>query len=1074
MSSRKLGDSLLVADFLFRIGNGLFYYEEKYLEAIEYYTRSFKLYERLGSKKTLQCLLKIDACHWYLKDYVQSFQVAQKGLKLAETFGDKEMTANFLNSLGLFYRNSGDLPKSISTLEECLKIYQEIEDTGGIAMVLNNLGEFNNQLGEKDLAIELFHRAIKAALESQENYQAALAFANIGWVYTEQNLLDSASYYLDLSKSFFQKEEMFADMIIVDWAAGDILLEKGRLSNALDLYFDALKVAENLKDTSNIATIYSKLADVFQAQGHSREALIYLKKGLNLHQMMGKTWDLAWIRGSVAEITRKQGEYHDALNYAIQSLKGFQQVGDSCQVGKCYLIIGSTYSGLQQFDSALYYLQIAQKRTDKCSESTDLSLINLEMGKVYQSQNKTNKAIDAYERSIKHATPIQYREALKEAAQRLHPIYEDQDQFSKAYDALKIFHANYDSIFNEANTRSLAQKELQYEYEKEKQAQALIQKQLQADQEQRLLIQTYLTYGFIAAFVLMLALALAVYRNFHNKKKANQLLSQQNHEIEAQRAQLQSQKEELQELDRFKSRFFTNISHELRTPLTLIAGPLEELLNRNLTKDVHHVLQMAVRNTKKLRGLVDDILDLSKITSSKLVVSPEPVHIESLISRIASNYESMAAQLEIQFAWEIISQLPKWLPLDINRTEKVLNNLLFNAIKYTESGGEIKLLVSQEEDKLKVEVIDTGQGIAEADLPHIFDRYFQSKQPDAPLQGGTGIGLALSQELATLMGGGLTVESELGKGSTFTLTLPLKTAEASDAERQLTAAPSAGTEDAYEVLPAPQYQVNKGPKILFVEDNTDMQEYVSDMLSKYYSVTLASNGKKALEILEKQEVDLLISDVMMPEMDGYALVEAIKRQDKFRHIPIVMLTALNFEDRKLQALAIGVDDYLTKPFSPSELMARVENLITRQVARKAWASEAAAQDAEVAEAGSELTLEDYNIFYKADHDWLKRFETQVKEQLNKGMFDLDELADQSHVSKRQLQRKLKKLTGMTPKQYHQEVALQRARMYLEDDTYGNVTAVGLAVGMSNPSRFSELYLQRFGKKPAEYFLHHSD
>ncbi|MEQ9298081.1 MAG: response regulator, partial [Cyclobacteriaceae bacterium] len=359
----------------------------------------------------------------------------------------------------------------------------------------------------------------------------------------------------------------------------------------------------------------------------------------------------------------------------------------------------------------------------------------------------------------------------------------------------------------------------------------------------------------------------------------------------------------------------------------------------------------------------------------------------------------------------------------------------------------------------------------EADLPHIFDRYFQSKQPDAPLQGGTGIGLALSQELATLMGGDLTVESELGKGSTFTLTLPLKTAEASDAKRQLTAAPSAGTEDAYEALPDPRYTPNKARKILFVEDNADMQTYVSDMLSKYYNVTLASNGKKALDLLAKQEVDLIISDVMMPEMDGYTLVEAIKGQDKFRHIPIVMLTALNFEDRKLQALAIGVDDYLTKPFSPSELMARVENLITRQEARKAWASEAAAQDAEVAEVGSELTLEDYNIFYKADHDWLKQFESSVKDQLSKGTFDLDELADQSHVSKRQLQRKLKKLTGMTPKQYHQEVALQKARMYLEDDTYGNVTAVGLAVGMSNPSRFSELYLERFGKKPAEYFLH---
>ena len=318
------------------------------------------------------------------------------------------------------------------------------------------------------------------------------------------------------------------------------------------------------------------------------------------------------------------------------------------------------------------------------------------------------------------------------------------------------------------------------------------------------------------------------------------------------------------------------------------------------------------------------------------------------------------------------------------------------------------------------------------------------------------------------MGGDLQVESVVGEGSTFTLSIPYKPTAAPEVIQ-----PEDGLEhlssnyDAEDEIPLVADPGAHMSRVLAVEDDLDMQTYIKKLLFPAYDVTLAVNGKQALEKLKNTPVDLIVSDAMMPEMDGFTLLERLKESEDLQNIPVIMLTALNFEDSRLRALSIGVDDYLTKPFSPQELLARTKNLLLRYQIRKEWLKEEEHQQstASLEEAHENAPV----IIYKSDQEWLKCVEQYIKKELENSQFQIADLAERFSLSRRQFQRKINKLTGLSPKQYQQEIALQKAREILEAGAMANVTAVGYSVGMNNASRFSRLYNKRFGKKPVDYF-----
>jgi signal transduction histidine kinase/DNA-binding response OmpR family regulator len=573
--------------------------------------------------------------------------------------------------------------------------------------------------------------------------------------------------------------------------------------------------------------------------------------------------------------------------------------------------------------------------------------------------------------------------------------------------------------------------------------------------------------------LLSLPLALLVLIWARNKKREAQQLEE---EVERRTQKIKEDKEviaqqarELQQLDELKTRFFTNISHELRTPITLIRTPLEKLLQqygRTIERPFADSLQLIFRNAKKLGELVEELLELSRLDANKASLAESPTELSPFLRQLFSAYASAAEMKQIDYRFHSGLAEETAFLIDRNHLGKIINNLLSNALKFTPDGGQVSLSLQRSGPQLIVEVQDTGKGIPPEDLPHIFDRFFQSRGENYNPNGGIGIGLALSHELALLMQGSLSAVSEAGQGSTFCLKLPAQPVDSSGPAP--TPQPAMARESSTATTPynpTPSIAKKKS-KLLIVEDNTDMQQLLRNLLQDQYHCLLASNGAKAWQLLEAhdekiRDIDLIISDVMMPEMDGYTLLEKIKAHQHWQKIPVIMLTARAAEEDKLKALRMGVDDYLLKPFSPVELSARAYNLIANYQARSVISAELITADDKSNAATEAMPSNDLT--------WLETVEKLTKKALDEQLkLNTSYLAKRTFMSERQFSRKLKATTGLTPSGYIQEAKLSKARHLLESRAYSTVSEVAEACGYSSGSYLSRIFQERFGKMPGDY------
>ncbi len=526
-------------------------------------------------------------------------------------------------------------------------------------------------------------------------------------------------------------------------------------------------------------------------------------------------------------------------------------------------------------------------------------------------------------------------------------------------------------------------------------------------------------------------------------------LKDKKEQAEKDREVIAHQAEELKELDKVKSKFFANISHELRTPLTLINGPLESFLERegkNLDPDALSLIKTASQNGVSLYGLVEEILDLTKLEAGKLPLTENPILIQELLMDLFEAYSHDLKEKGVEARIDI--QLPEGtcLYLDGRKVKKVLNNFLSNARKFTQSGDKIHLIARKTEHRLVMVVRDTGKGIDPADLPHIFDRFYQSKK-DGKAEGGTGIGLALSTELAKLMDGKLGVTSDLGKGSEFTFDLPFRPAaleeihhEVPESDKDLVRALNQVVMNYVEF-----FNIDK-PTLLLAEDNLDMRKFIARVFEGQFRILEAKEGREALTYLESERVDLMISDVMMPGMDGFELLNALKGNEQLRALSVIMLTARAAEEDKLFALTKGVDDYLTKPFNKSELLARVKNILENRVNRH-----------EIDPDGKVLNI---------DQQFLLNLQKVVEKHMDHRALSVSFLSDEVALSQRQLQRKIKEITGLSPLGFIKEIRLQKAYRLLANREIPSVSEAARKVGFEKADYFSSQFIARFGKRPS--------
>ncbi|MBL7851194.1 MAG: response regulator, partial [Cyclobacteriaceae bacterium] len=522
--------------------------------------------------------------------------------------------------------------------------------------------------------------------------------------------------------------------------------------------------------------------------------------------------------------------------------------------------------------------------------------------------------------------------------------------------------------------------------------------------------------------------------------------------------------------------FFTNISHEFRTPLTLIKGPVDAMLDR-FKDDPEAVkrLKLVQRNSELLLRLINQLLDLAKLESGSLKVEKSAGEVHGFVRAIASGFDSHARQRGLTLSVEVPAE-PANVMFDRDKVETIMINLLNNAIKFTPSGGEVRVTATVgeglttakaqgREGSLRLTVSDTGIGIPADQQDKVFERFHQVSESHKEV--GTGIGLALVKELVLLMGGEISVKSEVGKGSEFTMVLPVEeaTSDKLQAASQIEQVDGEQRHGQAAETPSNQHPVPSThgieeessikPQVLVVEDNTDVRAFIIDSLGEEFSYLEADNGKQGVEKATSEIPDLIISDVMMPEMDGITMAARIKEDRNASHIPLILLTAKSTEESKLSGLSSGADDYLTKPFNKQELLLKVRNSINRQNKLKEML-----RSQLLTEAPKEKIL-------SQDEQFLQKVKETIMQQMSDEQLSVESLADDLGMSRVQLYRKVSALTGMAVNELIRKLRLQRAE-HLLGQNWGSVSQVAYEVGFSNLSYFSKVFKEEFGVLPSEY------
>ncbi len=509
------------------------------------------------------------------------------------------------------------------------------------------------------------------------------------------------------------------------------------------------------------------------------------------------------------------------------------------------------------------------------------------------------------------------------------------------------------------------------------------------------------------------------------------------------KAIIEEQSKKLKELDQVKTKFFSNISHEFRTPLTLIQGPIESILLGKADSDqtIKKNLIVAQRNVIALRGLIDEILEFNKMEMGDLNLQDRSVLLSDYLDELCQGYHILAKEQKINFIESYQSLGDVRLELPIIQVERIIHNLMSNAIKHSAENTDVKLEVTYQNDILTFSVIDNGPGIKKTDLEKVFDRFYQTNYGKS-LPHSTGLGLSYVKEISEILNGEISVSSEEGHGATFTFSMEAKRSEDTGLVE---------TKEAEDITELVAKYSSPNNKILVVEDNQELAEYIVQVLGDQFVIEIAEDGQVALDVMNDFNPDLIISDIMMPVMDGMELLSRLKAHETWKYKSIMMLTAKSGHEVKLEALSLGLDDYLTKPFSSKELEIRVRNILQNQHNRSQW------------------LLQNNERQSEAEDPLINELVIEIEKNIEDKRFGVLNLSNFASLSDRQLSRVVKKSTGLTPANLIKEVKLSKAKYYLEMKTYRTVAEVSYAVGFEKPSYFSQVFFERYGKKPSHYF-----
>lgn len=921
-------------------------------------------------------------------------------------------------------RSADSIVKAVRKIDALDSLYNKMQAEGnslGEMVVLREKGKILRNDNHFSLALETHTKGLELAEAVNDTAKMVQALNNIGTDYRRMGILDMAQKYHygawliadEFSDSSFTAKK---NRVVALNGLANVYLSIGNLNRADSTLRLALAGETALGSLTGQAINCANLGAIFHQRGMADSAWTYYRKSMDLNIQDNNKLGIALCHTYFGDMHRDERKLDNALNEYEQAYDIMKNFRDSWHALNSLIALAGIWIEKDNFTKTKSYLDEAQRVAKEIESNEHLADIYLLYSDMYKHHGDYRKALD-----------------YKEQATKLKAGLVDMDKV------------------NRIQNTTLA-------LERERQARQMAEANEKLSREQAMR-----RIGFIGFIVIIIFMGSLIAMLIHTRRVRNK-----SHKA-------------LAKLNDMRESFFTNITHEFRTPLTVILGLSRDLQRNeaidNETKEVGKTIE---RQGHRILILINQLLDISKIRSKIGTPDWRTGNIDAYIGMIVETYTDYAKRIGIKL--QFISR-DKDIETDFvpDYVTKVISNLLSNALKFTEKYGTINVNLWVEGKNIKIDISDTGRGIDAESLPHIFEEFYQSGSVDN--SNGSGIGLALVYQIIKSLNGAITVDSTLGKGTTFHITLPL--------HKSATPYPAPATDSELSTkdyisnnnieLPQSNNSLNINDdnieassqiRILIVEDNADIAAYIGSQLSDNYQITYASNGKQGYEIAHEWIPDIIITDIMMPVMDGLSLCRAIRTDDVTSHIPVIMVTAKVTDNERIEGIKAGADAYLAKPFNSDELQTRVEKLLEQRalmVSKYAHEFDMPIKSDTKASTASTQGQSDKTAISDIDQRFLTKVTDCVYMMLsNQKSIDVNAVAEHLCMTYGQFNRKLTALTGFTPAQYIQRIKIKKAqRMLLAHPELG-FNDIAEQCGFADYSNFVRAFKNVCGITPTQY------
>lgn len=885
----------------------------------------------------------------------------------------------------------GQSTRDTTQLNTLIKVYHDHGDRLGEMVLMRYLGKLYREENKFGDALRVHMNYLHMAEEERDTFEMVQALNNIGTNYRRLSILDVAQKY----------------------------------------HYRALETSMACSDTTeltrkNTLMAANGLGNVYIATGNLRQAQRYFRFALQgeieLRSLRGQAMNYA----SLGNIYRDEEKGDSARLFYQKALQLNTEINDRVGISLCHTYLGTLYERQKDYAKAVDEYETAYLMMSDSNDHWHFLESCIALARVHMLRGMSGTAMEYLREAEKLAMEIHSPQNLSKVYNIYYDIYRKGGNYRQALNSYIDYKRWKDSVLDIGRLNAIQNQQLDVAYHRSKETVDKIRQSLYNEKK----VHNLVFWGSSAAILVLIAVAGLFYYLLRMRTRGQQAL---------------------RDLQEARNRFFTNITHEFRTPLTVIQAAGDDICNSTSDQQIVESVHCIQHSGQKLLGLVNQILDIAKLTHAETAPLTW-IHndIVGYVRNLVEGYVPLAQQRGVQV---VLATKHDRLEMDFvpENMRKIVDNLVANALKFAFPNTSVIVSLALDKQRLRLEVKDRGRGIPPAALPHIFEPFYEAENNSSNI--GTGVGLSLVKLAVDTMGGEIKVRSRMGEGSTFTVWLPLgqePNLHYGIAASDYTPAAPIEPEGSLPADAKPQQGV-KRPRILIVEDSVEVARYEASSLKGDYDIFYAADGEQGAAKAKTMMPDLVITDVMMPVSDGFALCEAIRSEPTTAHIPIIMITAKVTHEDRVRGIGLGADAYIEKPFKADELNVWVRKLLEQSQHMAAAPATTAAAEAATSE----------------EKAFVEHFEELVKLQLSMQTLDLNAIAEQMGVSRTQLNRRIKALTGLTSSGYVAQIRQDMAKLLLQD-TALPMGEVAQRCGINDVAYFSQLFKRIVGKTPKQY------